>query len=243
MAGDYLNLAEVLQRAGNFTEAEQSYRRSQELFEALVTDFPAVLHYQQYMAECRRGLARLLQQQGRVTEALPVLRKGHELYRRLADESQQSPAFRRWLAEVRADLVWLLVIDFGLDHRGVTEAIRLAEQSVVEDPSQSRPHEMLAAARYRAGNFAGAVASMNKSLELEPRENADLFWLALAYGRLGDKERARSYYDRAVGWVDANASRDRQLARLRAEAAALLGVTVHLKSPDKEETTTHPSTP
>ena len=40
--------------------------------------------------------------------------------------------------------------------------------------------------------------------------------------QLGDKERARELYDRAVEWAEENEPEDEELARLRAEAAELL---------------------
>ena len=46
----------------------------------------------------------------------------------------------------------------------------------------------------------------------------------MAHGQLGHKAEARKRYDQAVGWMEKRPSRDEDLLRLRAEAAALLGL-------------------
>jgi hypothetical protein len=52
----------------------------------------------------------------------------------------------------------------------------------------------------------------------------DWFFLAMAHWRLGDKPQARSWYGKAVSWMEKNQPRNEELMRFRAEAAALLGV-------------------
>jgi hypothetical protein len=44
----------------------------------------------------------------------------------------------------------------------------------------------------------------------------------MAYWQRGDRERARSWYERAVAWVEKNKPEERELRRFRAEAEALL---------------------
>ena len=52
----------------------------------------------------------------------------------------------------------------------------------------------------------------------------DWFFLAMAYQQLGEKEKARQWYDRAVQWMDKNQPKNEELRRFRREAAELLGV-------------------
>jgi hypothetical protein len=51
----------------------------------------------------------------------------------------------------------------------------------------------------------------------------DWFFLAMAYWRLGDHEKARTWFDRAVQWMNKHMAQDSQLRRFRAEAEAVLG--------------------
>ena len=46
----------------------------------------------------------------------------------------------------------------------------------------------------------------------------------MAHWQLGDKPQARSWYDKAVPWMEKNQPKNEELVRFRAEAAALLGV-------------------
>jgi hypothetical protein len=54
----------------------------------------------------------------------------------------------------------------------------------------------------------------------------DWFLLALAHGKLGEKDQARAWYDRAVSWMDTNQPNNEVLRHFRAEAAELLGLEV-----------------
>ena len=52
----------------------------------------------------------------------------------------------------------------------------------------------------------------------------DWFFLAMAHEKLGEKEKARQWYDRATRWMERNQPTNKELASFRAEAAQLLGV-------------------
>ena len=81
-------------------------------------------------------------------------------------------------------------------------------------------------ARYRAGDWRGAIEALAKSEELAPGKDlgAEGFFLAMAHWQLGHKDEARRWYDRAVQWMAKNAPNNDELRRFRAEAAALLGL-------------------
>ena len=44
----------------------------------------------------------------------------------------------------------------------------------------------------------------------------------MAHWQLGEKHKARKWYDRAVAWMDKNQPKDEELRRFRAEAAQLM---------------------
>jgi hypothetical protein len=46
----------------------------------------------------------------------------------------------------------------------------------------------------------------------------------MTHMRLDRKDEARTGYEKAAGWVEKNAPKNERLIRLRAEAAALLGI-------------------
>jgi hypothetical protein len=51
---------------------------------------------------------------------------------------------------------------------------------------------------------------------------AQWFFLAMAQWQLGQKDKAREWYDRAVGWMDKNEPKNVELRRFRVEASKLL---------------------
>jgi Tfp pilus assembly protein PilF len=55
-------------------------------------------------------------------------------------------------------------------------------------------------------------------------DSHDWFYLAMAHWQLGEKDKAREWYDRAVQWMDNNQPTNEELRRFRVEAAELLGV-------------------
>ncbi len=94
----------------------------------------------------------------------------------------------------------------------------------------------LGVAHYRAGDWKAAIAALQRSMELHKGGNSsDWFFLAMAHEKLGDKEQARQWHDRAIQWMEKNNDRaiswmekngfeDKQLSAVRAESAQLLGV-------------------
>ena len=90
----------------------------------------------------------------------------------------------------------------------------------------------LGVAQYRAGRYAEAIATLDRSLAAGhgQYDGYDLFFQAMAHWQLGDKPQALACFDKAVEWMEKNQQADEELVRFRAEAAALLGVE------DKKET-------
>src|SRR5205823_15886 len=92
----------------------------------------------------------------------------------------------------------------------------------------------LGLARYRTADWKGAVAAVEKSRTLRKSSDSfDFFVLAMAHGKLGDEEKARQWYDRAVAWMEKNMPGDEELRRYRAEAAALLKIVDKAKPKDE----------
>jgi serine/threonine protein kinase/tetratricopeptide (TPR) repeat protein len=163
------------------------------------------------MALGERGL--VLKALGRASEALAVYERAIGL-----DPGD---------AVVHNNLAWLRATSDVAGIRDVNEAVTHALEAVRLDPSGNH-HNTLGVAFYRAGCFKECIDALSKSVELRSGGDAfDFFFLAMAHGRLGEKERAREWYDRGVAWTEKNRPEDEDLRRFRAEAAELLGVSVH----------------
>jgi tetratricopeptide (TPR) repeat protein len=151
------------------------------------------------------------------------------------------------------NLAWLLATCPNPKFRDASKAVSLAKKAVELAPKEGILWNTLGAASYRARNWKAAVAALEKSMELRQAgdsvvgldgffqvkgrtgqdqdadhrpggDSYDWFFLAMAHWQLGEKDKARKWFDQAVQWMNKNAPQNEELRRLRAEAAALLGI-------------------
>jgi tetratricopeptide (TPR) repeat protein len=124
------------------------------------------------------------------------------------------------------DCAWLLATCPDLKFRDPARAVELAEKAVGLAPKEGSYWNTLGVALYRAHDWRAAVAALEKSMELGKGGNgSDWFLLAMACWQLGEREKARAWYDKAVQWIERNKPKDEELRRLHTEAADLLGPT------------------
>jgi eukaryotic-like serine/threonine-protein kinase len=125
-------------------------------------------------------------------------------------------------AGIENNLAWsLLTIKEIHDPKA---ALTLARRAVRRSPDDGRYEHTLGLALYRTGNLAGAVRSMERSMEL--RDGGDAFEyiiLAMVYAKRQDMKKARAWYDRAVKWRKTKAADNAELLDFEEEARALLG--------------------
>jgi serine/threonine protein kinase/Tfp pilus assembly protein PilF len=108
----------------------------------------------------------------------------------------------------------------------LAHAIQLAQQAVTLEPQNSGFWTTLGTAYYRAGKWRDAVAGLEKAMQLGGAgggAGTDLFFLAMAHRQIGQRDKARECYGKAVQWMNKNNPYDEYLCRIRAEAATLLG--------------------
>jgi len=82
-------------------------------------------------------------------------------------------------------------------------AVQMAERAVATEPELAWHLHALGTAHYRAGQFDQASRRLGESLEADPAWSAEsVNWpvLAMAYYRLGDREKAQQWLDKAVQW-------------------------------------------
>ena len=130
-------------------------------------------------------------------------------------------------AEAHNDLAWLLATCADAKLRDPKQAVKLAKRAVELAPKNPGYPNTLGAAYYRTGDLKAAIAAFEKSMKLRKGgDSFDWFFLAMAQWKLGEKDKARELYERAVRWMDKNKPKDEELRRFRSEAAELLGVNV-----------------
>ncbi len=147
-------------------------------------------------------------------------------------------ALARWKASFGPDhpntlasmqtLIELLANCPDVKLRDPKRAVELAMNAVELAPRSGWSWHVLGWARYRNGAWKESIAALEKSIEVrnDGGDSWHWFFLAMARWQLGEKGKAREWYDRAVEWMDKYQPKHEELRRFRAEAAELLELKV-----------------
>jgi tetratricopeptide (TPR) repeat protein len=160
------------------------------------------------------------------------------VYHESGRDHDAADAFRQALTRyekedvVKPDVHWqkLLYASFlthcpATQFRNPERAVALAKHALQWAPQSRRGWQILGEAEYRSGHWQAAIEALANATKFGTKDDRSLsLYLAMAHGQLGHKAEARKRYDQAVGWMEKRPSRDEDLLRLRAEAAALLGL-------------------
>jgi hypothetical protein len=96
----------------------------------------------------------------------------------------------------------------------------------------------LGRARYHAADWKGALSALEKARSCGTDEDCDLWLLlALTQFRLGDRNRARVWYDKAIDWLKQHPEKCWSRDPLRDEIAALGGKAEPMKNETREQET------
>ncbi len=231
-AGAYIGLGNVLRDQKKLDEAIAAYRKAIQIdpksaapynnLGALLCDdlkdygkavecFRKATELDRRDAKAHDNLGKALRGQKKLDEAIAAHRKAIGI----------DPNF----ANAYNGLAWLLATCPDAKFRDPKQAVALAKKAIELAPTHPGFPNTLGAAHYRAGDWKAAIAALEKSMELRKGgDSNDWFLLAMTHWQLGEKDKARDWYDRAVQWMDKNQPTDEDLRRFRAEAAELLGV-------------------
>ena len=125
-----------------------------------------------------------------------------------------------------ADYAWMLAATADPAHRDPDRAIELANELIQKSPKVRDVWTTLGVAHYRAGAWNDAIAALERSEAAAPGlfTAANGFFLAMAYCRLGENEKGRQWYSKALESVEtASQPTRRELELFRLEASHLLG--------------------
>ena len=220
-----INLADTARLQGRLDEARKLAEEADALNRpALGPEHPQTL----FGLTIRSSIAR---DQGHFDQA----RKGYEkalagLRRTL---SARTPEVQRCMV----DYAWMLATAADTAYRDPHRAIALAKKLIENSPKVRDAWTTLGVAQYRAGAWKDAIAALEKSETVAPGPftAVDGFFLAMAYWQLGEKEKGREWYAKALQSVEtASQPTGRELALFRSEASHLLGIS-DPKLPSKGE--------
>ena len=203
---DHLLLGNVLFRGGRRDEAIASYKKAIALDPKL-----SMAHY-------NLGTA-LLENKDCLQEAIASFRNAIACAHRAIELNPGDGGSRNGLA-------WFLVTCPYVPLRDPAEGLKQAQKAVELAPTYGLIRNTLGVAQYRAGNWHKAVAALEKSMQLQGGgDSYDWFFLTMAHWQLGEKDKARQWFDRAVRGMHKHFPKAKEeLGRFRAEAAELLRV-------------------
>ncbi|MCH2125856.1 MAG: protein kinase [Pirellulaceae bacterium] len=178
------------------------------------------------LARVRVKLGRMCAQQDRDDAAETAYLEAIELLRHLTGTAGEVREYGLELAAVSNDLA-----SFYSAHGEPLKAIRVAETAVEFVPANPAYWSVLGAACYRSDQWRRAVETLTQAADLERDNATSRLFLAMAYWQLDDKQQALQTYQAAVQLVKQVAKVPQVLRQLQQEAAVLLGVELHSKTP------------
>jgi superkiller protein 3 len=235
----YYGLGQALKEKGLFDEAIACYRDAIEADPkyasphiVLGKDFfyrqhkpdDAILCYRKAIeidpkyANAHYGLGNVLLKQNKLDEAIAAYHKALKL-------KPNDTSVRHGVAWGLNNSAWALATHAEPARRNPGRAVSLAKEAIELVPPDGYLHNTLAVALYRAGRWKEAVATLENSMELPRASNVNScnwFFRAMAHWQLGEKDKAREWYDKAIAWMDKNEPKNDELRRFRSEAAELL---------------------
>jgi tetratricopeptide (TPR) repeat protein len=201
---------------GRSQEAESSFLKTLSIREQLdAQDATRMGGGGRDAALIRRSLGDLLRSSGNREGAASYYRRSLEALETIAGKQADSPL--DW-----HNLAWFLATCPDPRFRDPGRAISWAERAVEHSPT-GRFGTTLGVARYRNGDWRGAITDLERSMALNDGGTAtDWYFLAMAHHRLGDNRQAHQWLDRAVAWMAENKPKDVELALFRGEAQSTL---------------------
>jgi tetratricopeptide (TPR) repeat protein len=214
-------MSPILLALGRPREALDAAREGVALYKELVARSPDDPR-RGFLARCHHHLGRALIALGRHEEAISAY----------CDALALAPEH----AQFNNDLAWILVTAPDPKLHRQAEAVPLAEKAVKLAPTFANNWNTLGVARYRAGDYRGAIAALEKSEELGKGSEFgfNALFLAMARWQLGQRDQADRLYDEAVGWAEKSKPNDDELRRFRIEAGKLLQAEERAPSEVKE---------
>ncbi|MCU0960559.1 MAG: tetratricopeptide repeat protein [Pirellulaceae bacterium] len=123
------------------------------------------------------------------------------------------------------ELAWLLATTPDVQYREPAQAVQHGLEAVRLMPQDADAWNTLGVAHYRNGQWNEAIDALNKSMERSGGTAIDWLFLAMTHWQRGERDEARTWYDRAATWMQdqADEALTEELTRFRAEADELLG--------------------
>jgi tetratricopeptide (TPR) repeat protein len=217
-------LGQSLLASGRPGEAEEALREALIARDLLAGEAPDPGRFCD-LAIAREGLARALAEIGRVAEAIEERRIALQIWDRLATNHPGVADYRAHRANGLNDLAWLMATQPDPSTVDPSLALALAEEAIRESSDHDALANTLGVARYRAGDWTGAIEALERSALSSPGGAGtafDHYFLAMAWCQLGHEDRAREWLERGIAWASRHRPDHSALERFRRETESLM---------------------
>jgi serine/threonine protein kinase len=217
LGSNYYELGLALWAQGCNPDAEETLRKGLAIREKLASEHPDTHPYPQ-------ELARILFELG------IFLHEGTNGSQESSDAFRQSIAMYETLnakfssVGLQAQLIRCLTLCPAPRFRNADRAAQLAKKLLQQRPSTAEYWGLLGVAHYRRGDWTSAAEALKRAVELDPGDRYAPLFLAMTHWRQGNRDQARSQYEKAARTIEERYSAEMQVRRFRAEAAELLGI-------------------
>jgi tetratricopeptide (TPR) repeat protein len=209
-AGAYINLGVILSEQNKLYGAIDAFRNAIEADPGYAAESAYV------------NLGRVLRKRGSVEETDSIFQEIERVARVALRQKPDDAKTRNALAQCLNGWAYVLATLLDPEMRDPGRAVSLSQEAVELNPSNGVFWRTLGVAHYRTENWTDARAALEKSRELGFQKSSCFFFLAMAHWQLGEKDKAREWYDKAVEWMEANFKDNAELIRFRTEAEKLL---------------------
>jgi serine/threonine protein kinase/uncharacterized protein HemY len=212
--GDCLrDLGKALQNSGQHDDAEAAYREGLTVWQELAEEFPKRQKYANTLSDLYRFLGHILNRKSECAEALSCFERALELSPDRGWSHSGMAGFRLWASDEK--------------YRDVALAAEHAARAVKLKPKHEGAYRHLGEARYRQQDWAEAIESLEKAMELgRPLDPRTGFQLAICYGQLNDPEKGADCYAQAMALIEEQQPPEDSFAKLRDQAKKLPGIVI-----------------
>jgi len=210
----HLELARLLKASGKTPDAQKAFDKAVAIQLALEKDFANKPEFRRELASAHLAAADRLREDGRAGEAEQFYHLVEAHWGQLVTGAPGD------VDGTYLNALWALVTN--PDAKSPEFTLKMAKKAVALSPTGG-PWLTLGWACYRTGDWKAALEAVEKAMPLRNGGDcADWFLLAMVHWKLGDKEKARHWYDKGAQLMEQRSQPD--WPRFRAEAAALMSI-------------------
>ena len=222
-------LGDLLLESNRLESARQVYTVAIENYERLMQDFPDYAILPGEFLHAVSGLATVLVRKHRPEDVGPLFERAHNNLAGRAEKASDTREYQTALSQIPFEcnnVAWQLATSADVALRDGHRAVDLARRAIELAPQEPSFWKTLGTALYRSGDRRTAIETLKIADELMLGQafSHDAFFIAMAHWQVGDADAARKWYVAAARWMEKGDPKNEELVRIRAEAAALVGI-------------------